>query len=225
FSQISFGPKVGVNLSKYSQKYKDSDNEDHMKFRLGPSIGAVMDMPLNDFLSFQPSLMLSVKGTSFDLPKMNPNHTYDGFSRDQIMYIEVPLNFAGKFELGPGTVQVFAGPYFAMAIAGKENTDYTETAQDGSVNTVKCDDKFKFTNKVTEEDWNEDDVEWMRPMDIGINFGVGYQWNFLLFNVGYAMGFSNLVPDYPSAADFDAKDYKTTNRTIFFNVAWLFGGE
>ncbi|MCK5337256.1 MAG: outer membrane beta-barrel protein, partial [Bacteroidales bacterium] len=152
-------------------------------------------------------------------------HTYDGFSRTQVMYIEVPVNFAGKFELGPGTIQVFAGPYFALAISGKENRDYTETQQDGSVTTHKSDDKFKFKNEVTEEDLNEDNVSYMRPMDIGIDFGVGYQWNFLLFNVGYAMGFSNLVPDYPSAADFDAKDYKTTNGSIFFNVAWLFGGE
>ncbi|RLD37850.1 MAG: hypothetical protein DRI83_03315 [Bacteroidetes bacterium] len=228
FSQISFGPKAGFNLSKYAQNYKDSDNEDYLKFRLGPSVGAVMDMPLNDFISFQPSVMFSVKGTAHNLTKMSdnhPNHTYDGYDRVSVMYFEIPVNFAGKMELGPGTAQVFIGPYFAMAFSGRNNYDYTVTKLDGTKETVKGDENVKFRGKVSEEDQDVEGVAfYQKPLDMGFDFGIGYQWNQLLFNFGYAMGLTNLQSDY-EGVDFDPSDYKYSNRTIFFNVAWLFGGE
>ena len=228
FSQISFGPKAGMNLSKYSQNYKDSDQEAHLKYRMGPSVGAVLDLPLTDFLSFQPSVLFSIKGAAADLDKWseeNPNHTYDGYARMRIMYFEVPVNFAAKLDLGPGSIQLFAGPYFAMAFSGRYITDYTVTKQDGTVDTEKSDEKIKFKNNVTEADQNVDGVAgYQRPMDIGFDIGIGYQWNSLLFNVGYAMGLTNLQPDY-SGTDWDPKDYKFSNTSIFFNVAWLFGGE
>lgn len=228
FSQISFGPKAGMNLSKYSQNYKDSDLEAHLKYRSGPSVGAVLDLPLTDFLSFQPSALFSIKGTACDLDKWseeNPNHTYDGYARERIMYFEVPVNFAAKLDLGPGTIQLFVGPYFAMAFSGRYIEDYTVTKQDGSETTEKSDEKIKFKNTVTEEDMNVDGVaDYQRPLDIGFDVGIGYQWNSLLFNVGYAMGLTNLQPDY-SGADYDPKDYKYSNTSIFVNVAWLFGGK
>jgi hypothetical protein len=227
-SQISFGPKAGFNLSKYAQNFDDSDFERNLKFRLGPSIGGVMDMPLLDFLSFQPSVMFSVKGTAENLKEgrdAHPNHEYEGYNRARVMYIEVPANFAGKMELGPGTAQVFLGPYFAMALAGTQRYDYTETKMDGTKDTYKGDEKIKFRNNVSEEDQNVDGVaSYQKGLDFGFNIGVGYQWNALLFNIGYAMGFVNLQPDY-EGADFDPADFKFSNRSIFFNVAYLFGGD
>ena len=227
FSQISFGPKAGVNFSKYGQNYSDSDLEGYLKYKVGGSVGAVMDMPLCDFVSFQPSAMFSIKGSATNMNKLsdNSNHIYDGYDWDRIFYFEVPVNFAGKLELGPGTAQIFAGPYFAFAVAGNNNYDYTETKQDGSVDTHKGDEKIKFRGTIDQDDMNVEGVgKYVRPFDFGFDFGIGYQWNALLFNVGYQMGISNLTPDI-SGVDFDPKDFKTTNQSIFFNVAWLFGGE
>jgi hypothetical protein len=224
FSQITFGPKIGANLSKYSYSFKESDLEPDVKLRLGPSIGGVLDLPITDFLSFQPSLMYSKKGSSYDLDKMNPNHTFDGYMRDRVSYIEVPLNFAGKLELGPGSIQLFVGPYIAFAIAGKSISKYDETKQDGSVTKVDEEYDIKFTNKVSTADQDKDN-SWMRPFDYGLDFGLGYQWNAFLFNVGYQMGFANLMPDYEGAEGFDPADFKVKNSSIFFNLAWLFGDE
>jgi len=142
FSQISFGPKVGLNLSKYDQNFKDSDGEDYLSFIFGQSIGAVLDMPLCDYVSFQPSAMFSMKGAAHNLSKgkmAHPNHTYNGYDRVKVMYFEIPVNFAGKFELGPGSIQVFLGPYFAFAITGRNKWDYTEKRMDGTVTTEKGD--------------------------------------------------------------------------------------
>lgn len=225
-AQISFGPKIGGNLSKYAYNFDDSDFEPDAKFRFGNSVGAVVDMPLLDFLSFQPSLLFSVKGSAYDLEEMNPNHEYDGFMRDRVMYTEIPLNFAAKLELGPGSAQVFLGPYVAMAFSGKSISKYDVTLQDGTVTKVDEIDDIKFRNTVSEDDIEDnEDASWMRPLDYGLSFGVGYQWNALLFNLGYQMGLANLTPDYEDSDGFDRADYKVKNTSLFFSVAWLFGGE
>lgn len=232
FSQISFGPKVGFNFSKYNQNFKDSDSEDDLKFKFGQSIGGVMDLTILEFLSFQPSVLFSMKGSSYDVEAGNsdhPNHTYSGYARERVMYMEIPLNIAGKYEIGPGTLQVFLGPYIAFAMGGRLKWDVTETKMDGTSDTDKGDEKIKFRNSVdVQEDPEEGVGKFMKAMDFGFDFGLGYQWNALLFNVGYQMGITNLQPDYtnlPAGSTYDPKDYKYTNGTIFVNAAWLFGGE
>jgi len=226
FSQITFGPKVGLNFSKYATNYKDSDEEPPYQMRVGPAFGAVMDLVILDYLSFQPSVLFSVKGTAVDMKELSKkgNHTYDGHARDRVTYIEIPANFAGKLELGPGTAQFFIGPYFAMALVGRNYYDYTVTRQDGTVDTEKGDTKIAFTNSVSESDTEVDGVgSFQKRMDFGFDFGIGYQWNALLFNFGYSMGLVNLQPDVTYIEGYDPSDQKYSNRTIFFNVAWLFG--
>jgi hypothetical protein len=69
FAQISYGPKVGFTLSKYSYKYISSDIQDipEVNFKLGPAIGGMMELEILDFLAFQPSLMIAKKGTGIDI--------------------------------------------------------------------------------------------------------------------------------------------------------------
>jgi len=230
FTQISFGPKAGLIFAKYGQNYKDSDDEDYLQFRTGPSIGAVMDMTILDFLSFQPSVLFSIKGTSHDLKKWSDKHanrSREGYDRDRVMYLEIPLNFAGKLELGPGVAQIFVGPYIAFALGGRNYYDYKETTVGGGTTTEKGDTKILMTGTVTQEDIDTDGVGgYMRPFDFGFDFGLGYQWKAFLFNIGYNLGIANLTPNVDAAVldgqPYDPKDFKNTNQGIFFNVAWLF---
>lgn len=229
FSQISFGPKAGILLAKYGKNYTNSEYEPNMAFRVGPSAGAVLDMPLCDHVSFQPSVMFSIKGSAENLSKgrpWHPNHTYEGYNRDRIFYFEMPINFAGKLELGPGVAQIFVGPYLAFAMTGRNYYDYTETAMDGSQTKEKGDVKINLTGTVTEEDYETDGLgHGVKPFDFGFDFGLGYHWKTFLFNLGYNLGIANLQPKDETIQDFDPKDFKFTNQGIFFNVAWLFSTE
>ncbi len=229
FSQISFGPRLGVNFSKYSQNFKDSDDEDPLKFKTGFTIGGVMDMTILDFLSFQPALQFTKKGTSYNLKELSnehPNHTYTGYVREKVLYLEIPLNFAYKYEIGPGTAQVFLGPYFAFALTGKQKVDVTTKKLDGTTETEKSDGNIKFKGTVSEGDFDEDDdvADVQKPFDLGISIGIGYQWKSYLVNFGWQKGFINLQPDI-NGVDYDPKDNKYTNNTFFLTVAWLFGDE
>ena len=220
-AQISYGPKVGVNISKYGYNYKESWDEPNIKFRFGQSVGAVMNLQLLDFLAFQPSASFTVKGVAYDVSSWESGHAvYTGYDRVRVTYFEVPLNFAARINLGPGNIQFFAGPYFALALIGRNVWDYEENIN-GIRKTSKDIEKIKFKNKVPE---GEDKDRYQRPLDLGVNFGIGYQYKHLLFNIGFAMGFANLQPDR-EGEDYDPADEKYSNRTVFITAAWLFGGE
>jgi hypothetical protein len=225
-AQISYGPKVGVNISKYGYNYKESWDEPNIKFRFGQSVGAVMNLQLLDFLAFQPSASFTVKGVAEDVSSKESGHAvYTGYDRVRVTYFEVPLNFAARINLGPGNIQFFAGPYVALAIIGRHVWNY-ERNVDGIRETFKDIEKIKFKNKVSEADEGVSGVAfYQRPLDLGVNFGIGYQYKHLLFNIGFAMGFANLQPDLTSHQNYDPKDYKYSNRTVFITAAWLFGGE
>lgn len=225
-AQISFGPKVGVNMSKYAYNYIDSWDEPNIKFRFGQSVGAVMNLQLLDFLAFQPSASFTVKGVASDVGSWNSGQAvYTGYNRVRVTYFEVPLNFAAKINLGPGSIQFFAGPYVALAIIGRNVWDYEENVN-GIRETFKDVEKVKFKSKVSEADEDVADVSfYQRSLDLGVDFGIGYQYKQMLFNIGFAMGFTNLQPDYTADQNYEPKDHKYSNRTVFITAAWLFGGE
>jgi len=225
FAQISFGPKLGVNLSKYGYNYKESYYEPDVKFTAGPSVGAVLNLQINSFLAFQPSANFSIKGVAHDVKSWNSGQAvYTGYDRVRITYFETPLNLAAGIRLGQGQIQVFAGPYLAIAIMGVNRWDYEENVN-GIREVSKDSKRVKFRNTVSEEDHGDEDVAfYQKPFDYGVNFGLGYKYKHLLFNAGFAMGLANLEPD-KSYEVYDPKDEKYSNRTIFITAAWLFGGE
>ena len=225
FAQVSFGPKAGVNFSKYSYSYKESYTEPEVTFRFGQSVGAVLNLQITSFLAFQPSANITIKGVAHNVNSWNSGQAvYTGYDRTRITYFEVPLNLALGIRLGQGQIQVFAGPYIAMAIIGVERWDYEENVN-GIREVSKDSKRVKFRNTVSEEDHGDEDVAYyQKPFDYGVNFGLGYKYKHLLFNAGFAMGLANLQPDM-SGTEFDPKDYKYSNRTIFITAAWLFGGE
>lgn len=222
FAQISFGPKIGFTLSKYGYNYASDQEyqEPEVMFKAGPQIGGVMNLQILEFLSFQPSLMFTKKGTAYDVAEYESGEAViTGYERSRIGYLELPLNFALGLKLGPVRFQVFAGPYFAYAICGKRTWDYEENV--GGVRTdIAGDAKYDFVNKYPED--ADEDKYYQRPFDAGIDFGLGFQVNRVLLNLGFAMGFANLQPDFQSD-NLKASDYKYMNRTIFLNAAWLFG--
>lgn len=225
-AQISFGPKVGINMSTFNQNFKDSDDESDLTFKFGQSIGGIVNIQIADFLAFQPSLSIINKGTAADLSEWDGDgYTYDGYNRMRITYLEMPLNIVFVIDFGSSSLQFFTGPYFALAIAGNLKWDYTWTYQ-GDTEIEKGDKKIKFKNEVGENDWEEGIAGFLRPLDVGMNLGVGFQINHLLLNMGYSIGFANLQPDDADpGSDFDRKDYRFTNSTVFVTAAWLFGGK
>lgn len=229
-AQFSFGPKVGMNLSKYSYNYKESDNEPDVKMLVAPLVGFAVNYQFIDVLALQSGLFYSGKGAATDLKKVADNDDlvdeYDGYARKSTGYIELPVNVAYGIPIGESQLQIFAGPYLAFGIMGKMKWDYTVKYVSGDSETEKDDYKIKFKNKVDESDYDGDDyVEYQTALDFGLNFGLGFKTGPILINAGYSLGLSNLQPKRGGDEDYDNKDYKFTNRVINVSAAFLFGGK
>ena len=211
-AQVKFGVKAGLNINNISQNFKESDWEFDTKMRLAYNIGATVDFGLSDAFSLQSGLMLTSKGFSYDLEEEWGEGT-EGYNRVIFNYLEVPINFAYKIN----DFQIYAGPYLAIGIGGKNKWDVT---YDGDSDA----DEYKFKpvlGEVGEGDLDDDEVAY-RALDYGLNLGVGYQVGSILINAGYSLGLGNLTPAYEGDDD-DRKDYKISNRVISLSVSYFFG--
>ncbi|MCK4569312.1 MAG: PorT family protein [Bacteroidales bacterium] len=223
-AQVSFGPRVGVNLSKYGYDYKESSRETEVNYKFGQSIGAIMNLQITSFLAFQPNANISVKGVAHNVDSWNSGQSVNtGFARIRVTYFELPINLAIGIRLGSGQIQIFAGPYVAVAIVGRNVWDY-EINTNGVREDKTGSEKIIFNKNAQLHDGDDWKVKYQNPFDYGVNFGLGFKYKHLLFNAGFAMGLANLQPDI-SGVEFDPKDRKYSNRTIFITAAWLFGGK
>jgi hypothetical protein len=105
-AQVSFAPRIGLNFANMGGDVTDNQ----VRFR--PQVGGILNLDLNEMFSFQPGLMYSGKGTTFD---------YGDGDKDAITleYLEVPLNGVLNVEMGTGKLQIYAGPYLGYCVDAK----------------------------------------------------------------------------------------------------------
>lgn len=230
-AQINFGIKVGGNLSNIHHDYKDSDDEIATKMKVGFHIGLISDIPINEMFSFQPGLLFTAKGWNYDLDEIYKDYgeidprsvnasgvDIDGYARVNLNYLEIPLNIAFK----ANALQVYAGPYVALGIGGKEKMDFTVSVN-GDSETIKEEWKFKPAfGEVKDADLDEDE-DAFTALDYGLNFGLGYKVGPILIQGGYSLGLGNITPKYEGMSDTDRSDYKDSNRVITLSVSYFFG--
>ncbi|MCK4569874.1 MAG: PorT family protein [Bacteroidales bacterium] len=222
-AQVTFGPKFGVNFSDYHQDVKDSDDKTDFVYKVGPAVGFAVNIPLNDFLTLQPSLSFSTKGASFDTKKWTDYDqvtAVDGYQRIRVGYFELPVNLAAGLDVGSGQLQLFLGPYIGVGISGWIISDYTITYTDGSSDTEDDNMEIIFKDKLKKEDF-KDNAGYMKPIDYGLNFGFGLQFDPVLINVGYSLGLQNLSTEVEDPDPDFYNDDKIYNRMFFISFAIL----
>ncbi len=222
FSQIKFGAKAGVLFTNAAFNYDDNDLEPASKMKVGYTIGPAVEYSFTDNLALQTGLFWATKGYATDLEDDLPEGvSIDGWDRSTLNYLEIPITFAYKIK----DFQVFAGPYLAYCLGGKEKWDYTTTVEvmGQSVSTDYKDDmKIKsFMGKVKEGDLDANEAP-VSALDYGLNLGVGYQAGPVLINLGYSLGLGNLMPDM-DVEGFDRGDFKSSNRVISLTASYYLG--
>ena len=189
-AQVKFGPKVGMNLS--TMTLKSSGISFDPKMLVGFHAGLISEIGLTDNLKLQPGILYSSKGSKYEITLFE--ETFD-FTMAPA-FIEVPVNLMYSFGPGDTKFNVFAGPYFAYGIGGKYKSD--GESEDISFGTSEEDD--------------------MKPLDIGVNFGVGVNIKGFLISAQYGLGLANLTTE-------DTGDTEIKNQVIGISVGYLFGGK
>ena len=169
-AQTSYGLKAGVNLGKYSNVDKASNNTSFY-------VTGFADLPMSSQFSIQPGISLQGKGAKFE---SSYSEVASADVTRNVMSIEVPVNAVYYIPAGSGNVFLGAGPYIGFNISGKDKAK--GNIGDASAE-IKNDLKFSGDNKN------------MNLIDAGANFMGGYKFaNGLLVNAGYNLGLTQLVP-------------------------------
>jgi hypothetical protein len=242
-AQVQFGVKFGGNVCNMKFDIdRDYGDEPETKAKMGYHLGLITDIELiEETLSLQPALLYSNKGYSVDFEKILKDEAddynvdiddYKGYWRYNYNYIELPINVVYKYK----GLQLSAGPYVAFGIWGQMRVDFSFKVDGERVDSkdIFDEDKYKLQpvwGKVDDNKYDDflddDDVaELWRAIDAGLNLGIGYQVNNILFNIGYSFGLVNMTPVY-DADDYDmdedvSENIKQKNRVFSFSMSVFF---
>ncbi|MDR6784780.1 hypothetical protein ABIE26_003426 [Pedobacter africanus] len=203
-SPVKFGIKAGANFAKVS-----SDGEEMGDVKLNPSfyVGGTVDFAVSEIFSVQPGLLLSGKGMKLegteDFSDGDVSGKVTATAKRNLMYIEIPVNAVFSFPAGNGKVFLGAGPYYGIAVSGKDKAKISGNI-DGQKISSSTDSDVEFGK--------DGDV---KRGDFGVNFLGGYQLgNGFNIHAGYGLGLGNIAQD--------SDDIKVNNRVLSVGLGFSF---
>ena len=200
--------RAGFNMANISITNDGSvdDNKALGSFQLG----IIGDLPLAPFLSVQPGLLFTGKGSKTQSGNTNDATYYRATTNPY--YIELPVNLVFKTPTGPVKFFAGAGPYLAMGVAGKN----------------KVEGKFLGTSFNSENsiEWSNDDPATfnyeegagygiMKRFDYGLNGLAGIETQSAVISLNYGLGLAKLQSGSNSSAD-EKNKHRVLSLTIGF---------
>lgn len=199
-SAQTIGIKAGLSMANMLAKNDDDTFSEDYKMKTGFHIGATVDVPFTDLLSFQTGLLLNSKG----LKIKEKEDGVDYKATLNLMYIDIPLNVVANYEVQDG-VNIFGalGPYVGFGITGK----YKTTAEFEGEKETETDDVKWGTNK------EEDDF---KRLDLGFTIGAGVEVSSISAGLYYDLGLANISP-------YSENGYKENNRVLRLTLGYKIG--
>lgn len=158
----TFGIRAGINFQNLNGKDNSGDKLNN-DLKTGFNIGANAEIPVGVDFYLQPGLLFTTKGTKFDISQVKTTWN--------ISYLELPVNFIYKPELGDGKVLLGFGPYAAFALGGKT----------------------KVGNVETDINFGSSDDDELKSFDAGANLLAGYEFsNKFSFQLNAGLGLVNI---------------------------------
>ncbi|MBP7555542.1 MAG: PorT family protein [Chitinophagaceae bacterium] len=157
-TKTTFGIRGGVNFQNLNGKDQNGDRIDG-KLRTGFHVGANAEIPVGIDFYLQPGVLFSTKGAKAK-----------DIVETSLSYIEVPVNFVYKPDLGTGRVLLGFGPYLGIGVGGQYKVGNVE----GDV---------EFGNETGQ----------VKRLDAGASMLAGYEWsNKVSVQLNAALGLVNL---------------------------------
>ncbi len=199
-NKASFAIRAGVNFQNLNGEAPVTGNDLDNKLKVGFHAGVEVDIPIAEEFYVRPGALYSLKGA-----KMDDNDN----TKINIGYIEVPVSFVYKPQLGTGRLILGVGPYVAFGVSGNIKDD------DGR------DDDIEFENEVTVAQAISD-VPYMKGFDAGGNIFFGYEFSQKVFaQINAQLGMVNINPKIEGNDDNDVRG-KTKNTGFGISVGYRF---
>ena len=177
--------------------------------------GAVLEIAFRHF-ALQPALVFSQKGEQFNATTFTSGFagvsSTETSSVNRYNWLELPANVVYTLH----SFQVFAGPYVALGVGGRQRGTSTNTYSAGILGFQSYD----FDRKTRYGSDTEN-----RQIDAGFNFGLGYRKGPLQVQVGYGLGLRNLHqidPDYTVDSIHNFGEDAAYNRMVQLTGTYFF---
>ena len=196
FAQIRFAPEIGYNSASVSGKINGQSVD--TKRVPGFKAGFFTEIPLMKALFLQAGLSYSRKGYRETIDELATNGQVQmkltGDIKTKIGYAELPVNLAYKVYMGledsGSCFMFFAGPYVGRVLHGRTKGIIESFQSNGGIGMMRTYDIDESTSAGNDPNYNN-----IRPWDVGLNIGVGYEFAFGLVVRGqYGLGLSNNLP-------------------------------
>lgn len=213
-AQARFGIQGGVNFASAQVEafnpVTNNTEERNTKSNTGATFGFLADIPIVETLSFMPELNFVQKGYEFQ----NNVGNVVAKAKANLNFIEIPLNFVVRTDIGAGNLFFGLGPAVGFGISGKSEESVSGLGA-GFDYSDKEDVEFDGDENATDNKLH------LKRVDVGANALAGYMFsNGLFLKVNYTYGFRNLLPDFPAPDDKDT--FKT--RGLSIKLGYMFGG-
>lgn len=159
--------KVKINTNQESVKALTESN-------LGFHLSFGYELPINEFLYFEPGLMITTKGMKVK-NTFNYLDEYKIENKMNLVYADVPMLFKLKYKLSETLYTYNAlGPYVGVGITGKIKTKITANGQ--------------TEEDTTDVKWGESNENGVKRLDFGFSLGGGIEYNKISLGLSYNMG-------------------------------------
>lgn len=210
YAQTKVGIRTGMNFSNVLMEDENGD-KNSTKSIPGFQIGLTVDIPIFSDFYLQPAALYSSKGFK------QTDSWFSGSGNDlkvTVSYIEVPLNFIYKPQLGSGKLLFGAGPYAGYGTGGKWKSETNVTIGDIVIDNYG---DAIFKNDIVDGEFGN--YLYGKPWDFGANFLVGYEFfDKLSVQLNAQLGINDLKPEVDGAK----REGKLKNKGFGFSLGYKF---
>lgn len=193
FGQVKWGVVAGPNFS--SSTVKAGGDKETSDLLIGVRAGVTADLPLADEFFIGTGLLYAGKGG-----KNKDNSDF----KTTLSYLQLPILFTYKPQVGSGNLVLGVGPYLAYGIGGKHK---------GGIGNLTGDLKA-FDD--------ESGVYKLKRFDAGAGIQVGYELpQGLYFGLNTDLGLVNVASESTVAG----QDFSWKNTSFGVSVGYKFGGK
>jgi hypothetical protein len=165
------GIKAGMNISNFI-----GDDADGSDPRIGYNLGGYVNKSISELITFQPELLISSVGTKTKESGTDPDlGEYSIDASIQLTYLTAPIMFL--FNLND-KINLHVGPQLGFLMAAKT--------------------KYDIKSDLISVSGSEDVKEEFKPIDFGLNVGLGYSFGLINATLRYNLGLAE-IPDGDSS--------------------------
>jgi len=213
---ITFGVKVGANLSNLSGDVEDT------KAKFGFNAGVTLDYALTPNLYLMTGLEFTTKGARYDYEESitEEGETFNLSMKSKInaMYLQLPIHIGYKMDVNESTKITFhAGPYIAYGVGGKFKIDDEVKVRNGAttitINMKELKKEYGISDAELPMETDTFGDEAFKRFDFGVGLGVGAEFGKIGVGLGYDFGLLNMAR---------SNEGKVRNMNAYLTVGYKF---